>query len=202
MSRAFRHLTPRYVYHRLALMVEQRRNPADPWLTADSIGILKQTLKPTDVGVEFGSGRSTLWFAKRLAHLTSVEHDPAWFDKVGKMIDGAGLAAKVSYYLEGHPAGYAGRAKEISDDSIDFCLVDGIERDACIEAMLPKLKSGGLLVVDNIHLFLPNPRTKSPNAQRGRPASEGWERVAEALRDWRSIWTTNGVWDTALWFKP
>jgi hypothetical protein len=67
--RPFAHWTPRYVKNRLALMAYERFNPEQPWLTRNMIEILENWLKPTDVGLEFGSGRSTTWFARRVRHL-------------------------------------------------------------------------------------------------------------------------------------
>jgi hypothetical protein len=59
------HRTPRYVYHRTRQLFYERAHPADPWLTPAAIGLLSTLLRPADTGVEFGSGRSTLWFAAR-----------------------------------------------------------------------------------------------------------------------------------------
>ena len=71
------HRTPRYVYHRTRQLCYERAHPDEPWLTPAAIGLLATLLRPADTGAEFGSGRSTLWFAARVAALTSVEHDTA-----------------------------------------------------------------------------------------------------------------------------
>jgi len=84
--RTIKHWTPRYVYDRLAVLIDERKNPDHPWLTADMVRILETWLKPTDVGLEFGSGRSTIWFANRLKKLTSVEHNKEWYRKVSDML--------------------------------------------------------------------------------------------------------------------
>ncbi|HXT93278.1 MAG TPA: hypothetical protein VN714_28940 [Trebonia sp.] len=76
------YLTPRYVYNRIRDLVYQRAHPADPWLTPEAIGLLGTLLHPTDRGAEFGSGRSTLWFAGRVAALTSVETNARWHESV------------------------------------------------------------------------------------------------------------------------
>lgn len=66
INRRLSHLTPRYVFNRIAVLLDERRNPEHPWLTADAVRILSTLILPTDIGVEFGSGRSTKWFAQRL----------------------------------------------------------------------------------------------------------------------------------------
>ncbi len=54
-------------------------------------------VRPEDVGLEWGSGRSTVWFAKRVAEITSVEHDPKWASIVRKRLCVANLETRVSY---------------------------------------------------------------------------------------------------------
>jgi predicted O-methyltransferase YrrM len=179
-------------------MVEHRRHPDHPWLTSQAIGLLDQLLKRTDVGVEFGSGRSTAWFAARVGPLTSIENDPKWYEIVSGQLRGTGA----DYIIQTDPDAYVAETRRFDDGSVDFCLIDGIERDRCAEAMLPKMRSGGIFAVDNVNWFLPNDWTKSPSSLRTGYASPTWQRVAGIVSNWRHIWTSNGVTDTALWFKP
>lgn len=99
--RAFRHWTPRYARDRLADMAYQRTHPDAPWLTAHAVSILSTWLKPTDVGFEWGSGRSTVWFAQRVHRLCSVEHDASWARQVPEMLVAAGVRDKVDYHVHG-----------------------------------------------------------------------------------------------------
>jgi hypothetical protein len=73
-----RHWTPRYVFNRLNVIVYQRMHAGHPWLTAQAISLLDGLLRPIDVGLEWGSGRSTAWFGQRISALTSIEHDALW----------------------------------------------------------------------------------------------------------------------------
>lgn len=91
-------LTPRYVYNRIRDLLYQRTHPADPWLTPEAIGLLATLLHPTDRGAEFGSGRSTLWFAARVAALTSVETNTRWHEKVTNQLKERGVS-NVEYIL-------------------------------------------------------------------------------------------------------
>jgi hypothetical protein len=97
MSRAFGHLTPGYIRNRLLVIYDEHRNPGNPWLTADAVRLLKQLLRTEDHGVEFGSGRSTLWFANHLGRLTSIESDKPWYEKVSRLISNARLDSKVDF---------------------------------------------------------------------------------------------------------
>jgi len=42
-------------------MAYEKTHPDAPWLTAHAIAFLVDWLRPEDTGVEWGSGRSTLW---------------------------------------------------------------------------------------------------------------------------------------------
>ena len=208
-GRTVRHWTPRYVRARTLQALYQRTHPDAPWLTPDAIDLLGSMLRPSDVGAEFGSGRSTLWLARRCAHLASVEHDKAWHSKVAQTLARAGIT-NVDYRChppdkpdaEGGESAYAGAAQLLSDESIDFALVDGVYRDHVTMFLLPKIKVGGILIIDNVNRYLPS-LTTSPASLRppATPPTATWEQVAAALDDWRRIWTSSGVWDTAIFLK-
>lgn len=204
MKRSFKHLTPRYVKNRLLVLWDQSWRPENPWLTADAVKLLDQLLKPTDVGVEFGSGRSTIWFAHRLKHLTSIENDFNWYRLIKNKIDVLNLSTKLDYRFCENLNQYVNQAKSFADESIDFCLVDGEGRDECALLMLSKIKAGGLMVIDNINWFLPHDQSTSPNTLRLQNgcATESWQEFCSQTSSWRRVWTSNGVTDTCIWFKP
>ena len=194
------------------MMVYERRNPNDPWLTSDMIKILSTYLRPTDIGLEFGSGRSTLWFAKRINKLTSVEHDQKWFGIVKNQLHQE-PKLNVDYRLcedgiqNDAATDYVNICSTIPSESLDFVLIDGVARDHCALASLDKIRSGGILIVDNVNWFFPRPvkvRSVSPNSRRPEDgyASDAWSHVGTHIADWRFVWTSNGVTDTAFWVKP
>src|SRR2546421_9596401 len=92
------HRTPRYACARARQFLYQRRNPDAPWLTPEAIRLLEPMLLPSDSGLEFGSGRSTIWLARRIARLTSVEHDAAWHAALSGQLKELELA-NVDYIL-------------------------------------------------------------------------------------------------------
>lgn len=75
-------LNPRYVVNRSRLAWYEYRCPELPWLTPQANAILTEWLKPSDIGFEWGSGRSTMWLATKVNRLTSVEHDKHWAERV------------------------------------------------------------------------------------------------------------------------
>ncbi len=141
-------------------MRDQRRNPGAPWLTGTATSIIASWLRGSDKGLEWGSGRSTLWFAGRSSHLTSIEHDVHWASWVNARLVGD-LKGRVSYFVdpdgihESAESSYVNRIQAFADESLDYCLVDGLARDHCALASLDKLRPGGLLIVDNANCFFP-----------------------------------------------
>jgi predicted O-methyltransferase YrrM len=202
-------LTPRYVVNRIGDLLYQRTHPGDPWLTADSIKLLDTLLRPADRGVEFGSGRSTLWFAPRVATLTSIETNTQWHEKVTGQLKDRDVS-NVEYILipvdqptECGDGPTAQIASAFPDASFDFALVDSYYRDHTAKAIMPKVKPGGMLIIDNINWHLPC-GSKAPGTRPAElgPATAAWAEVGRELAGWRTIWTTNGVWDTAIFFRP
>ena len=159
-----------------------------PWTSPASILIFDKILDKTMSGFEYGSGRSTLFFAKKLKDLVSVEHDEGWYNLVSDQV----RALNNVEYLLIKPSiqnditdysDYADIIKKYNDNSFDFILVDGRWRVTCIKNAIPKLRSGGILVLDN--------------SER-----EAYKEVFDLLRNWKKVNTTTGLTDTTLWFKP
>jgi predicted O-methyltransferase YrrM len=205
-----RHWTPLYAYNRIRLMQCERAHPDDPWLTPESVRLLTSMLRPSDRGVEFGSGRSTIWFAERVGHLTSVEHCEEWYTTVSNTLKRRELT-NVDYILAprdqpdelGGNSAYTRTARAFADESIDFALVDGLYREHVTKLVMPKVRTGGFIIVDNANWFLPS-RTRSPSSRTFQLGPNGpvWADLAKDLAGWRSIWTSSGVTDTAIFLKP
>ena len=125
-----------------------------------------------------------------------------------------GLAHKVDYRLieadghqleEPHDHPYARVADGFADASLDFVVVDGQMRLRCIERAIDKVKPGGLVVLDGANRYLPNAFDDSHSTimiYRDEPLDEDWRVVAERLRPWRAIHTSDGLWDTRFWVRP
>lgn len=208
LGRPLAHLSARYMWDRCRLWHFQRRRPGTPWLTAQAIELLEQLLTPNDNGLEYGSGRSTIWLAKRTRSLISVESSPTWHAQVGHLLANQNIdnvhhryidilqdsnsPSLRNAYVEGEPS--------FKNESFDYVLVDGIFRSDCALRAIEVLKPGGILVLDNAEWFLPR-ATRAPYAVANYAGAK-WARLATLTATWRCINTTNGVWDTTLWIKP
>jgi len=179
--------------------------------------MLERWLTRDHVGIEWGSGRSTLWFAARVRRLLSVEHHPGWHEFVSSSLAGHGLtnvdyrlcpceperAESPEWIAAMFASEYVRAIDALEPKSLDFALVDGMYRSVCALAVLPKLRSGALLIVDNVNWFLPSAsRAPSSRGIADSPLSPTWERFANAVCGWEMRWTENGVADTAIWTAP
>ena len=120
--------------------------PQVPWISYDACQMLTRVLMRETEVLEFGSGNSTLWFARHFQTVFSVEHNAEWYSCVQLMLRKAGLN-NVHYFLNDAPA-YSG-FKEAEGRQFDFVLVDGIIRSACVVTALQRVKPDSILYLDN-----------------------------------------------------
>lgn len=206
----YSHLTPRYIKDRFIEKMYRKNHPDEPWLAMEAIKILSTYLKPTDIGLEFGSGKSTAWLASRSQRLTSVEANEDWYNKVKDIFKSRGIE-NVDYKFcpldvseeEGDKSAYALVADSLEDDSLDYVLSDGHYRAFTTLKSIPKIKPGGVMIIDNVNWYLPSdsiaPHSRSYDQG---PKDENWQKVWYEIKDWRRIWTSCGVSDTTFFFKP
>ena len=198
------HWSPSYLWSRYKEYLFRKKYPDNPWLTQDAINIIGSLLLPGDSILEFGSGRSTVWFAKRTAKVISIENNADWFKVVELMLKS--LNWKVDYMLvadsENQEARYNQIIGNIPDESIDLSLVDGGPRALAAVQSVRKVKRGGMIVIDNVNWFLPS-ESKSPTSIRSiEEADPLFRQFYDMVKGWRVIWTSNGVTDTAIYIKP
>jgi hypothetical protein len=195
-------LSPRWVVKRVAATAYALRNPDAPLMVASALGHVERWLRREHFAFEWGSGFSTPWLAKRAGRLVAVEHDPLWHRKMQTMLAEKGISGNVELRLAPDDE-YVTQIKAFADESIDFILVDGIETAQALAASMPKLKHGGMLVVNGAHLILPSDST-SPNARSRADGHDDELDPAELveLMRWRLKWESDGVNDTAVFWKP
>lgn len=204
-----KHWTIRYMRARLRQMQWQKAHPLDPWLTRDGVEFFRNWLRAGDIMVEFGSGRSTLWFARAIqpgGHIISVEHHEGWHKDVAQRLRSSGLSNYTYCLAEEKPVPYVAAADaELKKHGglADIILVDGRMRDHCAIWALEHIRPGGMIVVDNVQRYLPH-QSNAPTAiaANGQPDGDLWKKFANAVSTWRKHWTSDDVEDTAFFFAP
>ncbi len=112
-----------------------------PWFTYPAIEYFKQLDLSQKTMLEWGAGNSSLFFAERVKHLYSIEHNKEWFEEVNHH--------KIpNQTLVWADRDYANKPSEIIS-KVDIVLIDGIEREACAFATIPILNKGGMIILDN-----------------------------------------------------
>ena len=144
------------------------------WLTYPVIDFLKKNLNKEMKVFEYGGGGSTLFFAKRVGELITVEHDEQWFQRLSEILNEKkiahwkgkfispeatniiGSAADPSLYLSSDEnskklsfKNYATAIDEYPSAYFDLVLIDGRARPSCLYHSIPKVKKGGFLILDN-----------------------------------------------------
>jgi len=147
------------------------RRVAIPWIALPAYRYLRDRVRGARV-FEFGSGMSTVWFARRCRELHSVEHDPGWYRRVRSM---TAAYPDADVRLCERKEDYVGRIDAFPAGHFDVILIDGVWRGECFARCVSRVKAGGLLVVDNTDAetggpVLPAVRSAFPGAEIVRHA--------------------------------
>ncbi|TNE54342.1 MAG: hypothetical protein EP338_07975 [Bacteroidetes bacterium] len=146
------------------------------WITFEAIDLINQFMRDGQEIFEFGGGGSSLFFTKKNIRLYTVEHDQSWFESLqkimsekkrsnwtghfvpvekGNLVDVPDASIPEHYSSNDenskghHYRSYASAIDQYPDHFFDLILVDGRARVSCLEHSINKLKTGGLLVLDN-----------------------------------------------------
>ncbi|NUM53380.1 MAG: class I SAM-dependent methyltransferase [Candidatus Hydrogenedentes bacterium] len=203
----FAHWTPRYAHDRLRLFAYTLTHPGAPWLAPGAVCFLDAWIQPHHTGFEWGSGRSTVWFSRRAARLTSIEHDEKWFRRVQQKLRAnscGGVEHRFVVVTDSNPLAYIDAIAEVEDASLDFVLVDGLSalRDSCALAAMPKVRAGGILIIDDVHRYMPS-ESRAPLAlpSGSEPPTPEWQSAFRQLATWDMQRFSSGVTDTGIWIR-
>lgn len=159
----------------------------EPWLTREAILFLESYLtKDMDI-LEFGSGTSTIWFAKRVKSITTVEHNKQWEQILQDNLQKESITN--CQILSPKNVDYS----DITFNTLplyDFILVDGEgpSRVPSLQASIKLLKPSGVIMVDDIEYegyrpILDFMATKFPEMKRfglqltKKGTTSWWQRV-------------------------
>lgn len=121
--------------------IDNDGNPI-PWFTYPAIDYLKQLNLADKTLLEWGSGNSTIFFASRVKEALSIEHSESWYNKLVQ------IARPNQHLVLANETNYISKVLEINK-KFDIIIIDGINREKCIEIAPIILNNGGLIIFDN-----------------------------------------------------
>jgi hypothetical protein len=146
-----------------------------PWISLKAIRFLERFLTPEMTVLEYGSGGSTIFFARRCKHVISIEDDPVWLGAVRRRLDALRLTNAEVLLCETGSL-YNSASAEFRESSYlkasdglnpDIVLVDGADeiraygrenyeprRSICFHHVEPMMVAhGGIIMVDDASLY-------------------------------------------------
>ena len=135
-----------------------------PWWSLSAIREMEKHLNHSHRIFEWGSGGSSVFLARRCKELTTIEHDPDWFEQVGAIINeqeiGNSQLLQRETNLENEKRFLASPYATALQSKHDVIVIDGEDhfgpesrwsaRESCFYlAEKWVCKDGGLIVVDD-----------------------------------------------------
>jgi hypothetical protein len=116
-----------------------------PWMNYNMVSFLEQRLKKDLSLFEYGSGNSTLFFAKRVKDVVSVENNKKWYDYCS---DKKPANVELIFCGSDENGKYA-RAITNQEKNFDVVIVDGEDRVNCMITARDFLTPSGVIVLDD-----------------------------------------------------
>ena len=153
---------PGYIPRCLSQHPLKGKTPLDletPWFSYAAIDFLNTFLTREMEAFEYGSGGSTIFLARRIQFLSSVEDNPEWFERVCQRLNQKKIT-NVNIQLHPfdfkNPIGFEDSAylQALSKQSFDVIVIDGSEewiqvRPICFRYAEKCIRPGGIIVVDD-----------------------------------------------------
>ena len=151
--------------------------PNDPFYTPGAIKRISSLLDPKMTVFEWGSGISSLWYAKQVKKYICVEHSSEWFNRIKEDFKNNNVnnveiifSAEIDlvsdylwkeqwqyYSILNHPPAnpkfkdYIATIDQYPDKHFDCIVIDGRERIGCLVHAISKLSDNGFLIFDDSH---------------------------------------------------
>lgn len=141
-----------------------------PWWSIKAVRVVDSLLntKPKTTVFEYGSGASTVWLAKRVAKVFSVDHDRDWFNTLQsyipsdsraeiRLISPQPIQTQRTTIRSQKPgwenSDFSEYVNEIKKMNMTFgvIVIDGRCRAECLVTAIPFLEEHGFIIFDNSH---------------------------------------------------
>ncbi len=200
------HWNPNYLVSKIKQNWFLKSEKNCPWLAYDAVKFLKQYLTSSDVILETGSGKSTIWFSRHAGFVYSIEHHKEWFNIVSGLIHKENCN-NIEYYIESRDFDtsindfpYTHRMNSFNDYSFDMILIDGKLRDLCALIALKKVKSTGIIVIDNVERYIYDKKYVPGGIRAEEIMTENWRKFVQMVDKFRRVTFYDGISSTMVIF--
>ncbi len=116
-----------------------------PWINYPAIAFLEQRLNRSLTMFEYGCGFSTLFYARLIKKVTSVEHNKIWYERIRTQTPPNVTVLHRAIDEDGQYC----RSISNTPESYDIIVVDGKDRVNCIRQSINRLSDQGVLLLDD-----------------------------------------------------
>jgi protein-L-isoaspartate O-methyltransferase len=116
-----------------------------PWMNYPMIAFLEQRITGDLLVFEYGSGYSTIFFARLAKSVHSVEHDQAWHETIRTRLPPNAHVTLIPLDRDGRYC----RSIQETEGTYDLVVVDGRDRVNCIIQCLERLSPRGVILLDD-----------------------------------------------------
>ncbi len=128
---------------------QDENGEAIPWMTYPAIDFLKKNLNKNHLVFEFGCGASTLFFAKKVKKLVSLETNKTWLRIIKDKLSNHYQNVEISLMEDGlENDSYQNFAKNYPE-KFDFIIIDSLKRFECAKNSISALKKDGIIILDD-----------------------------------------------------
>jgi hypothetical protein len=124
-----------------AAAVDRKGNPL-PWYTYPAIDFVDAKDFSNKTVLEFGSGHSTFWWAKRCQSVLAFESNPEWFAYVKPALPKNAQIVNI-------PDDLTGLDGAVQGGKFDLIIIDGLDRLKAARRSIELLEPEGAILFDN-----------------------------------------------------
>lgn len=116
-----------------------------PWMNYTIVRFLEKRIPKNALMYEYGSGASTLFWAKRISRVVSLEYEESWYEKIRREMPSN---ATVEFCAQDRDGQYC---RNITKHNLkfDIIVVDGRDRVNCVKRAVENLSPQGVVLLDD-----------------------------------------------------
>ncbi|MBL6664937.1 MAG: class I SAM-dependent methyltransferase [Rickettsiales bacterium] len=125
-------------------------NKETPWMTYGAIQYLQEFVNKELEVFEFGSGASTLFFARNCQKVTSIETNKFWHNIISQRLEENNLTNSKRYLMEDglDNENYENFLHNLNQ-KFDIIIIDSIKRYQCAIHIKDFVKENGIIILDD-----------------------------------------------------